>query len=282
MVKGKRYFKTLIMGLAICCALLISGMKVNAQTVNEVEPNDTMETAQLIQANYETAAQAVSANRPSQYVVKGYTSTADEDWFKVYLTAGTQYATCNDNSFNFQVYDSNNNLIISKSYTKTGFGVKAYPFQVSSAGYYYVKVQGVTSSSSSYILLVGGPTYMVQTCYVSMKSITMSGSNVVVPFDLSLNPNLPTGAVIYTMSMSDVKSTAVAGITVKNRTTGSIVNLAAFSWKKDGLVSLNLPLKSAWDVTFKYNKNTTITPKFSLDYVYPVTSENAQEITISL
>jgi hypothetical protein len=253
------------MGLAICCALLISGMKVNAQTVNEVEPNDTMETAQLIQANYETAAQAVSANRPSQYVVKGYTSTADEDWFKVYLTAGTQYATCND-----------------KSYTKTGFGVKAYPFQVSSAGYYYVKVQGVTSSSSSYILLVGGPTYMVQTCYVSMKSITMSGSNVVVPFDLSLNPNLPTGAVIYTMSMSDVKSTAVAGITVKNRTTGSTVNLAAFSWKKDGLVSLNLPLKSAWDVTFKYNKNTTITPKFSLDYVYPVTSENAQEITISL
>ena len=82
--------------------------------------------------------------------------------------------------------------------------------------------------------------------------------------------------------MSDVKSTAVAGITVKNRTTGSTVNLAAFSWKKDGLVSLNLPLKSAWDVTFKYNKNTTITPKFSLDYVYPVTSENAQEITISL
>lgn len=282
MVKEKRYLKTLIMGLAICCALLISGMKVSAETVSDAEPNDTKDTAQLIQANYETAAQAVSADRPSQYIVKGYTSTADEDWFKVYLTAGTQYVTCNDNAFDFKVYDSNDNLILSQSYSKTGFGVKAYKFTAPSSDYYYVKVQGITSTASSYILLVGGPTYTVQSCAVSMKSITMSGSDTIVNFNLTQQANLPDAAVVYTMSMSNVGSTAVKGISIKNIVKGNIIDLPTYTWSKDGLVSLNLPVKSGWQVTFKYNKNTTITPKLNLYYAYPVTSEEAANITISL
>ena len=45
---------------------------MRAENVKEVESNDTMEMAQLIEANSETAAQAVSGNRPDQYVVNGY------------------------------------------------------------------------------------------------------------------------------------------------------------------------------------------------------------------
>ena len=272
MVKEMRCFKTLMMGLAICCALLISGVKANAETVSDAEPNDTKDTAQLIQANYETAAQAVNANRPNQYIVKGYTSTTDEDWFKVYLTAGTQYVSCNDNPFDFTVYDSNDNLIISQSYTKTGFGVKAYKFTAPSSDYYYVKLQGITSSSSSYILLVGGPTYTVQSCNISMKSITMSGSDTIVNFDLTQQSKLPDGAVVYTMSMSSVGTTAVKGISIKNIVKGNTIDLDTYTWNKSGLVSLNLPVKSGWQVTFKYNKNTTFTPKLNLYYAYPVTS----------
>lgn len=48
------------------------GMTVRAENVKEVESNDTMEMAQLFEANSETAAQAVSGNRPDQYVVNGY------------------------------------------------------------------------------------------------------------------------------------------------------------------------------------------------------------------
>lgn len=40
-------------------------MTVHAESVRETEPNNTMETAETIMANHETAAQAVSGSRPS-------------------------------------------------------------------------------------------------------------------------------------------------------------------------------------------------------------------------
>lgn len=69
----------------MCFCLVAGGTTAYAQTVNESDFNDTMETAQLIQANIETAAQVVSGSgsRPNQYVVNGYTSTTDSDWYKV-------------------------------------------------------------------------------------------------------------------------------------------------------------------------------------------------------
>lgn len=135
-----------------------ASMTVHAESVRETEPNNTMETAETIMANHETAAQAVSGSRPSQHVVTGSTSNTDEDWFKVYLSAGTQYVTCNDDPFEFEVYDPNGSLVLDEIYTKIGFGSTAYPFVASTDGFYYVKIKGITSSSSDYILLVGGPT----------------------------------------------------------------------------------------------------------------------------
>lgn len=43
-----------------------ASMTVHAESVRETEPNNTMETAETIMANHETAAQAVSGSRPSQ------------------------------------------------------------------------------------------------------------------------------------------------------------------------------------------------------------------------
>ncbi len=262
--------------------VMLSGVTAHAEIVTDVEPNDTIETAQLIQANYETAENAVNTTWPNQYSVHGTTSSVDEDWFKVFLTAGTQYITCNDQSFNFEVYDSNQSLILSRSYVKSGLGVKAFPFTAPSSGYYYVKVQGILSSPSNYILLAGGPTYTVQYCSVAMKSITLSGSDATVSFNLSQQSNLPDGAVVYTISMSNVATTAVKGISVKNVTAGRTVDLLMYTWQKEGLVSMNLPVKANWQVTFKYNKNVTITPKLTLRYAYPVTSEWVEAVTIPL
>ena len=67
----------------ICFCLVAGGTTVYAQTVNESDSNDTMETAQLIRANSEAATPAVSGSRPNQYVVNGYISTTDSDWYKV-------------------------------------------------------------------------------------------------------------------------------------------------------------------------------------------------------
>lgn len=108
----RKNLKGLFVLSVMCFCLLAGGTTIYAQKVSETESNDTKETAQLIQANKETAAGIVNGNYPDQYVVKGYTSTTDDDWYKVYLTSGTQYVTCNDNGFSFEVYDPAGNRII--------------------------------------------------------------------------------------------------------------------------------------------------------------------------
>ncbi|WAJ25218.1 MULTISPECIES: hypothetical protein [Clostridia] len=278
MIRKTKSFKVLTTVAMVSCMLWVSGFTAKAQTVNETEPNDSMETAQLIQANYETAAQVASGSRPNQYVVKGNTSKTDEDWYKVYLNAGIQYVTCNDNPFDYEIYNSDGNLVTSGTYIKSRLFPIGYPFNVSSNGFYYVKVKGMTSASSSYILLVGGPTYSVASCTVSLGSINMSGRDVTVPFDLRSKDTIPEGSVVYTISMSGVKSTSVNGITVKNLSKSSTVSLNNYSWDKNGLVSLNMPLKSSWQVIYKYNKNTTFTPKINLFFAYPVTSMYVNDI----
>ena len=85
--------------------MLLGTTKASAQIVGESEPNNTKDMAQLIQATKETAIQAATGSRTDQYVVMGSTSMKDIDWYKVYLSKGTQYVNCNDNDFNFWVYD---------------------------------------------------------------------------------------------------------------------------------------------------------------------------------
>lgn len=280
-VEERRTLKILMLGFVFCCVILLSGMTAHAQSVNEIEPNDTMETAQLILANSETAAQAVTGNRPNQYVVNGNLLKTDIDWYKVYLTSGTQYVTCNGKGFDFEVYDSNNIIIASEKYVYgKSFGSTAYPLTVTTAGYYYVKVKANSSTTtSSYTLLVGGPTYTVASCKVNMSSITMDRTDTIYPIDLNTVSGIPDGAVAYLVSLSSVGTNSVSDISVKNQ--NSTINLTKYSWQKDGLASLNLPVKSRWDITFKYYKNATFTPKFNIYYAYPMTSVYADDITVS-
>jgi hypothetical protein len=270
MIRKTKSFKALITVVMVCCIVWTNGITAKAQSVSETEPNDSMDTAQLIQANYETAAQVVNGSRPNQYVVKGNTSNTDEDWYKVYLNAGVQYITCNDKPFDYEIYNSNQNLVFSGTYTKNRLFPIGYSFKAASDGYYYVKIKGLTSASSSYTLLVGGPTYSVGSCSVSLGSVTMSGKNVTVPADLRYKGTIPEGSVVYGISMSGVKSNSVSGITVKNLTSNNTVVLSNYSWNKTGLASMNMPLKGNWQINFSYNKNTSFTPKLSLLFAYPL------------
>ena len=116
--------------------MLLGTTKASAQIVGESEPNNTKDMAQLIQATKETAIQAATGSRTDQYVVMGSTSMKDIDWYKVYLSKGTQYVNCNDNDFNFWVYDEMDNNILYQSYTKAPFGSRVYPFEAYYSGYY--------------------------------------------------------------------------------------------------------------------------------------------------
>lgn len=264
------------------CIMMMPGIVVHAESSGEIEPNNSLETAQTIQANYETAAQAVSGSRPNQHVITGYTSSSDVDWFKVYLNAGTQYMTCNDHSFLFTIYDPNGNVVQDDTYVKTGFGPTAYDFDANETGYYYVRIQGITSSSVSYLFLIGGPTYSVANCQVNLPSVTMTSTGSPnSSFDLSTNSNLPNGAVVYSILMNGVRSNDVRSISVRNLTSSTTVNLPTYTWNKSGLVSLNMPLKAGWQITYGYNKNVTFNPSIKLYYAYPIVDSSVDDITIT-
>jgi len=276
-------FKVVTALAVICCAIWISGTTVYAQNVSDEEPNNNKETAQLIQANSETPEQALTGNRPNQYLVEGFTDSNDEDWFKVYLTRGTQYVICNGKGFDFEIYDSGSEPFYRDSYSKVGLGSSAFPFFASEDGYYYVKVRGNLSTPQSYILGVGGPTYTVESCEVNLGSVSMSGSrDTTVSIDLRNYSEIPEGALVYAISFSKVGSTSVDSISVRNLTTSNTINLANYTWSKNGLVSLEMPLNSRWQVTFGYSKNTSFTPVANFQFVYPVTNHYVDEINITL
>lgn len=116
-----------------------------------------------------------------------------------------------------------------------------------------------------------------------MRSITMSGgTDREENFDLRQQANLPDGAIVYIMAVRDVRSTDVNNISIRNMETGRTLNFSIYPWYRDGIVSLNLPVKSRWQVTFKYKKDTTFRPSITMYYAYPLISEEAENVTITL
>ena len=51
---------------------------------------------------------------------------------------------------------------------------------------------------------------------------------------------LPEDAVVYMLSMSGIRTTAVDSISVRNLSSNNTVNLSTYTWDKSGLVSLNM------------------------------------------
>lgn len=261
-------FAMLLMVLAFA---VVGTTSVYASSTSEIEPNDSKETAQAMEANYEKAALVAVGKRPDQHVYNGSTSKTDEDWYKVYLKAGTQYVTCNESSYNFEIYDNNNNLITNESYVKDTFGPKAFEFSVPSTGYYYVKVFGNTSSATKYKIMVGGPTYLAGSCSIQLNTVTMRNNNDTrITLDLTNREILPEDAVIYSMNMSKVNSSAVGSIILDNLTSGKTVALNMYSWDKLSIQSLNLQLRSRWRIEFGYSGNGSCSPKLQMNYVYPL------------
>lgn len=84
MLKKEKCIKVIMIFAVMFSMIWLGNMKAFAQSVEESNPNDSKETAQLIQASKETVLQAASGRRPDQYVVNGYTSVNDIDWYKVF------------------------------------------------------------------------------------------------------------------------------------------------------------------------------------------------------
>lgn len=85
----KKAVKILMACLVSVVMIGVADITVHAETFRETKPNDTMETAEMIKANNETAKDTLEGTNSGAYVVEGYTSKSDPDWYKVYLREGT-------------------------------------------------------------------------------------------------------------------------------------------------------------------------------------------------
>lgn len=85
-----------------------------------------------------------------------------------------------------------------------------------------MKITGITSSSKSYILSVGGPIYSVASCEVEFDTVTMADDEDEV-LNLENEVALPDDAVVYTISMSGVRTTSVDSRRIDNQEGAFIV-----------------------------------------------------------
>lgn len=274
----KKIFKSVIfMAAVICCVFLNRGIEVQAQTVQEEEDNGTFETAQLIQMNRQTLSGAVAGNQPDSYIIEGEVNSQDSDFYRVYLNAGTNYVTLNGDIVQFTVYDSDRNMIESEAYNKTGFGSRAYDFNVATAGFYFIEISTSLSSTQDYALLVGEPVCAVESCRIELQLDAVDGQSIPRTADLEEFSVIPEGAIVNRISISGISSTAVEGITVRNRTTGDSISLARYTWSRYSLVDMGMQLASDWEFVFVCTKDKVMNPVVNIQYAYPVISEYVQE-----
>ena len=271
--------KQLLKGLyAVCIMAFVIGftsLTVRAETTDEIEPNDTMESAQTIQANSETAVGFVDGTFFGQHIINGYTSSSDEDWFMVYLKAGKNYLTCNCCTFDFEVRTEGGEIVSRGTYLNGTGGIEAFLLNIPCDGYYYVRIKGVTATLRSYLFLIGGPTYSISSnvirCATGTIRMTSGGGKQTGLFYGEL-VSFPEDAIVNYVRINGLNSYAVKSIKLTNKSSGQSMNLNKYTWDKKGLVGLNMVAASRWSATFEYSRNTTFTPTLTVEYIYPIYS----------
>lgn len=191
------------------------------------------------------------------------------------------YLTCNCDkmygTYRYTVLDKDENIVIDGIHKKEANGPTAYKFNVSTAGYYYVKISGITgtvNSSLGYSISVGSPTYFSGGCTIPCKegTVVMSSSNrrTDATFDGTLLSDIPEDAVAYSVRINGIKSTSASSIRLENEKRGLSIDIPVFSSGKAKLTSMNFYVDSIWKATFSYRQNTSFTPTLTISYVYPV------------
>lgn len=251
---------------------------VKADSINETEPNDTIATAQMILANSETPAGAISGTFAGKHTINGHTSNTDADCFEVYLYSGTNYITLNANytgdSVNYSVQDQNGIEIGSGTYIKAEYGPTADIINVATSGYYYVVLDGNSTSSIGYLFSIGTPTYNIYhttiACTEGTINMVSGGGNQTGTFNGLSVANIPDDAIAYSVVLQNVGSIDAKSVQLTNNNTNTTINLNKYTWDKSGLVNLNLPVASGWTAEFAYYRACSFTPSLRVNYVYPV------------
>lgn len=272
-------FKKLLTSLFTLSVAVGISMTINttamAKVVRETEPNNSMADAEEIMPNRKTAQEFLDANNTNSYTIKGYCSTEDEDWFKVYLDSSKDtYLTFDSDLLYFQIYDASGNPVTEQTFvTDATINWEVYDLNNLNlqSGNYYIKLIGNSKNDSSYQFLIGNPLYRIKSEQIQGSTITLSSSQSTATNKVNINASLfPEKSQVYEILINGVLSTSTSKVDVayskSNKTFSKTFSFTDFKVP----LNYNYYMDGVYTFTYSYYKNKTFTPLYTFYYIYPV------------
>ncbi len=273
-------FKSLFILLFILGILTLSSKQVHAATKYETEPNDTIDQAESITRNTQTAAQVAAGNTNGSSVVSGSLNRdEDVDWYKVTLYSNQDnfwdYAITNTTSGNvrLEVYDSTGSLVGNNSFDYSPLTTeRTFRVTVPTTSTYYLKISRTdTGSTLFYGFTIGGPLYFLSSFEVNFPRITLN-ANTSWTQQIVLNNNtaIPRGAIAYEAVLDGGTMSSTSSREIRCESNNAWQRTSMTPWRRSLPVTNTYSLRQTWEVRYNaWNSTTSFSPRIIFYYVYP-------------
>ncbi len=254
----------------------VKSMDVYADTAYvDEEGNDSITEAQIVSANRMTYKHKVSNNRAYYNYVKGTLSGDDEDWYKVFIMSSDEevYLTMDDSSDYtlIEVFDTNKKLLHTFTYTGRSNAENVFRIETEKQGYYYIRIYHATSSEAKYYFTIGEPEYYLSSYTHKFDTVTLPAKGEWSDdVDLSEITSLPKKAVGYKITVSGCSTSVSSDRYFYNQYFGRWVATKTGYYYNLPVTQSSL-LAQKWGIKLESSSSSkkTITPQFTIQYVYP-------------
>lgn len=273
--------KIYIKNMLLVVALIIIASNINVLTVHaatqyvDTENNDSDANAQLITANSMTYANEVSGSTSLyRYVTGSLSDINDNDWYKVYLYSNRDnYFTITGNTGTLTIEMRNSNGVPTDEFIYGGMSTSNHVFtvHVNESGVYYIHLYHEINISSNYRFVIGYPEYHLSSYTYSFGTQTLPARREWQDsVDLSTIADIPDGAIGYKITLGGCTTSVCSDRLFTNDFySGWVATRTGYSY--------NLPVTEAsilqqeWGLRYESSNTTnkTITPQFTINYVYP-------------
>ena len=240
----RKYLKGVFLVLGICMVLGGKRTEVMAQTIREVEPNNSMEEAQEVKSN----------------------GKSEEESYFTLIFSGT---VCVD------IYDESGQPVLSETaMARSSDDRVVYDVGISGSGLYYIHLSSQSKVSNRYTFLIGNPMYKAASTKMKAGAISLSpqAPQKTVEYVVTDNGVHERGKV-YQISIQGMNYSNVSKIDMSYADSDSVITKSSVG----AMASIKVPidynygLDKKYFVTYYYGSSTrSFSPQYILYYVYPV------------
>ena len=273
----RKYLKGAFLVLGICMVLGGKRTEVMAQTIREVEPNNSMEEAQEVKSNGKTELDFLKGNNEKENGCVGDIKKGDEDWYKVYLSSEEEsyFTLIFSGTVCVDIYDESGQPVLSETaMARSSDDRVVYDVGISGSGLYYIHLSSQSKVSNRYTFLIGNPMYKAASTKMKAGAISLSpqAPQKTVEYVVTDNGVHERGKV-YQISIQGMNYSNVSKIDMSYADSDSVITKSSVG----AMASIKVPidynygLDKKYFVTYYYGSSTrSFSPQYILYYVYPV------------